>query len=78
VIEYLVDRGANPNFIKQDRLSPLMYACKHGAVDGVYKLCECKAEPNFQLPPGNTSLTIAAEEVASSPLPLLRVHCNLM
>ena len=42
VLEYLVHRGANPNFIKQDRFSPLMYASKHGAVQGVQKLCECK------------------------------------
>lgn len=61
LIEYLVHRGANPNFIKQDRLTPLMYACKHGAIAGVAKLCDVKADPDFQLPPGNIAITIAAE-----------------
>lgn len=61
VVVKLLEAKANPNFpTKQNRITPLMFACENGNKDILSLLIEAGASLNCQNIDGNTALIIAA------------------
>lgn len=60
--ELLLAKGANPNVVDSQGLTPLMYHSRTGKTESVELLLKHKADPNTQTPDGESALMTAVGE----------------
>ena len=61
IVEYLLNKGANPNLYTNDNLSALKSAAKHKSSKIVQSLLKAGAEPNYEKN-GDIALTLACDD----------------